>query len=73
MYAESSLEEMRLFDEVEWTEDESTEFDPDLTPGSPVLSSDYESIVTDDLDLYEDYRCVCYPPIETHGLKCKNI
>jgi hypothetical protein len=39
------------------TESDS-DFEYDSPPGSPVLSSGYESIISEDLDLYED-RCVC--------------
>jgi hypothetical protein len=45
-----------------WPEESASEFEPDLLPGSPILSSAYDSddksIVSDDIDLYEDAWCI---------------
>jgi len=56
--------------------DSDSEFDSnfeyDSPPGSPALSLSYESIISEDLDLYEP-RCVYQLPIEPHGLTCMRI
>ena len=48
--------------------DSDLDFEFDSLPGSPVSSAGCESVIADDLDLYEN-GCVCQSKIETHGLK----
>jgi hypothetical protein len=47
-----------FFDGPDWPNDSSSDFNADLRPASPNLSSGYESIISDDLDLCEP-RYVC--------------
>ena len=58
MTTRSRKTEPDLFGGPEWPEDNSSEFECNSPPGSPVLSSDYESVIFEDLDLYEA-RYVC--------------
>ena len=44
-----------------WPRDNTSDFEPDSRSSSPTSSSDdsdYESVNTEDLDMYED-ECVC--------------
>jgi hypothetical protein len=43
--------------EGQWSKDNTSDFEYESPPGSPLLSSGDESIVSGDLDLYEA-RCV---------------
>jgi len=57
----------------EGSEDDSdSDFECDSPPSSPTSSSEYESIISEDLNLY-DTTCVCQLPIESHELKCKRV
>jgi hypothetical protein len=49
----------RLFkqNQADWQNDNTSDFQPLSPPDSPTLSSGYESVITEDLDLY-DARCV---------------
>jgi hypothetical protein len=72
MTTRSNMTELGLFDGPAWPRDNSSDFECDSPPDSPVFSSGYESIISGDLDLYEA-RCVCRLPIESHQLKRKHI
>jgi len=57
----------------EGSEDNSDpDFDYNSSPSSPTSSSGDESIISEDLNLYEA-TCVCQLPIEYHKLKCKHV
>ena len=43
-----------LFEGPAWPVDNTSEFEPDLSEGSSELSLGYESIISEDLDLYKD-------------------
>jgi hypothetical protein len=46
--------------EPKWPKDNSSDFESDSPPSSPILSSGYESIISEDLNLYDlEARCVC--------------
>ena len=56
---------------IEWSRDDS-EFESPIPSESDDSSSGYDSMVPEDLDLYED-GCACQFPIESHVLKHKHI
>jgi hypothetical protein len=48
---------MTTIDGADWQTDDTSDFNPDSPPGSTVLSSGYESVISEDLNLY-DPMCV---------------
>ena len=59
MASKNSTRQLDFFGGPEWPEDNISDFECDSLPGSPVLSSGYESLVSGDLDLYDAAaRCV---------------
>jgi len=51
------LKKKGFFDRPAWPRDNTSDYEYNSPPGSPGLSSGYESLISDDLDLYDD-RCV---------------
>ena len=53
-----------------WSDDSGSEFET-----SSLSSSGYESMVSEELNLYDSRvaKCVCWPPTETRLLKLKHI
>ena len=49
---------MDVFGGPKWPKDNTSDFESDSLLGSPILSSGYESIISEDLDLYEA-ECIC--------------
>ena len=52
----------------DWSSDSGSESECDWSTGSSILSSDLESVLAEDLNLY-DSECVFQLPIKSHGLK----
>jgi len=55
-----------LFGRPKWHKDNSSKFECDSPPGSPVLVLDYKSVIFKDLDLYE-VRYVCKSLLKLMG------
>lgn len=53
-----AMQQFSLPDEPAWSGDDGSEFEPVSPPDSPAPSSGYESVISEDLNLY-DSRCVC--------------
>ena len=54
MASQSRKRQPDFFGGPEWPEDNTSDFECDSLPSSPVLSSGYESLISDDLDLYKE-------------------
>ena len=58
MATQSRKRQADLFGGPDWSEDSSSKYECNSPPDSPILSSGYESLILDDLDLYEArYLC----------------
>jgi hypothetical protein len=66
MATRSRTIQQSLFHGPAWPRDNTSDFESDSPPGSSLFSSGYESIISEDLDLY-DAGCVCYSPIKSDG------
>ena len=72
MPTKTKARQLGLFEGHPWPNNNTSDFEYNSPPSSPTLSSGYESIISEDLDLY-DPRCVCQLVIESYGLKCERV